>query len=292
LVNFSGQYHPAFKKFGFIFVECDDCKTVYINPRPTPKILDDYYSTSKNYWYWNKFIFPASEDARREKIFRPRVEQVLSLCRKYNVKTGTLLEVGAGFGTFCEELSKTGTFSKIIAIEPTPDLAETCRKKGVQVIEKPVEKVRLDNETIDVIVSFEVIEHLFSPRDFIGHCASLLAPGGILVLSCPNIEGFDITVLKEKSDSIDVEHLNYFTPSSLSHLVSSFGFTILEISTPGKLDAEIVRKKAVSGEFSLKNQPFLQRLLIDKWEATGSAFQQFLADNNLSSHLWLIGRKQ
>lgn len=287
----SDHYRAAFTKYQFNFMECGNCRTVFMNPRPTPEILDKYYSTSKNYWYWNKYIFPASEEARRDKIFRPRVERVISLCRKYGIKEGTLLEVGAGFGTFCEELSKTHAFSRIIAVEPTPDLAETCRKKGLQVIESPVEKVKLD-ENVNVIVSFEVIEHLFSPKAFIGYCSSLLAPGGILVLSCPNIEGFDISILKEKSDSIDVEHLNYFNPSSLAHLVSSFGLTVLETSTPGRLDAEMVRKKVLSGDFSLDGDPFLKRILIDNWESAGPAFQQFLADNNLSSHLWLIGRKQ
>ena len=89
-------------------------------------------------------------------------------------------------------------------------------KKGIETIEKPVEKVKFSDEKVDVIASFEVIEHLFSPRDLIIKCASILSPGGILILTCPNVQGFDISVLQKLSNSVDFEHLNYFNPSSLS----------------------------------------------------------------------------
>lgn len=282
----------VFIKYGMHYVVCQDCSTMFINPRPTPQILEHYYETSKNYQYWNKYIFPASENARREKIFRPRAERLIAICNKYNTTTNILLEVGAGFGTFIEEAGKMDVFKKLIAIEPTPDLANTCRQKGIETIEKPVEKVTFDNEKIDVIASFEVIEHLFSPRDFISKCASILSPGGILILTCPNVQGFEISVLQKLSTSVDVEHLNYFNPSSLSHIVHECNLEVLELSTPGELDAELVRKKVLSGEFDISSQSFLKHVLIDDWDRLGIPFQKFLADNNLSSHMWLVAKKK
>lgn len=280
-----------FQKFGMDYQQCADCETVYVSPRPTPEILGEYYQNSQNYEFWNKHIFPASENSRREKIFKPRAERVAEICRRYQVRQETLLEVGAGFGLFCEEFANIGAFKRVIALEPTPGLAETCRNRGLEVLEERVEDVALKAGSVDVIASFEVIEHLFSPKEFVARCADLLAPGGILVLTCPNIKGFDIAVLREHSDSVDAEHLNYFHPQSLSHLVSTCGFDLLEVSTPGKLDAEIVRKKVVSGVYSLEGQAFLKHLLIDDWERTGAAFQQFLAEQGLSSHMWLVARK-
>ena len=49
-----------------------------MSPRPDPELLDDYYRNSTNYEYWNTVVFPASEDARRERIFRPRAERVVT----------------------------------------------------------------------------------------------------------------------------------------------------------------------------------------------------------------------
>jgi len=282
----------AFEKYDLSYVVCTGCATTYVNPRPSPATLEWYYATSENYWYWNKYIFPASEDARREKIFRPRAERIADICRRNAVGDRVLLEVGAGFGTFCEEITRLGVFRRVIAVEPTSDLAATCRGRGLEVIEKPIEQVRLEEATVDVVASFEVIEHLFSPSDFVSSCASLLAPGGLLILSCPNVLGFDMVVLRDQSDSFDPEHLNYFHPASLSHLARRCGFDVLEVLTPGRLDAELVRKKVLAGEFDVAAQPFLRQVLVEEWERVGVAFQQFLADAGLSSHMWLVARRR
>lgn len=282
----------AFEKYELTYVVCSNCSTLYMNPRPSPAVLEMYYATSGNYVYWNKYIFPASEGARREKIFRPRAKRLAEICRRYQVQTNVLLEVGAGFGTFCEEIWRIELFNRVIAVEPTPDLAETCRRKKLEVIEKPIEQVRLEEAAINVIASFETIEHLFSPRDFLSCCATLLAPGGLIFVTCPNIKGFDLVVLGAVSDTVDVEHLNFFYPSSLSYLLTGCGFEVLEVLTPGQLDAELVRNKVLKGEFNISTQPFLHQVLLEDWERVGNAFQQFLADSLLSSHMWIVARKR
>ena len=288
---FSNKAQTAFEKYELIYMICSDCGTVYINPRPNPSLLEWYYSTSENYAYWNKYIFPASEEARRERIFRPRVEQIAKIIERHNVETDTLLEVGAGFGTFCEEVQRTGLFSRVVAVEPVPDLAETCRRKAIEVIEKPIEQVQAGEIAANVIACFEVIEHLFSPRDFVLGCSSVLIPGGLIVITCPNIRGFDLVTLQAASGTVDSEHLNYFHPSSLSHLLAECGFKVLEVQTPGSLDAELVRKKALAGEFDISAHPFLRQILLDEWERIGDAFQQFLAANGLSSHMSIVAQK-
>lgn len=287
----SEQSRSAFQKHELDYVFCTDCETVYISPRPTPAVLEMYYSSSENYAYWNKHIFPASEAVRREKIFRPRAQRVVEICQRYGVPTRTLLEVGAGFGTFCEELRSLKVFDRLVAVEPTPSLAETCRQRGLEVIEEPIEHADLRGVNADVVASFEVMEHLFSPGDYVRQCARLLAPGGLFIATCPNIRGFDMVTLGSVSTAVDAEHLNYFHPDSLSHLVESCGLTVLEVQTPGKLDAELVRKKALAGEFDLASQPFLKQVLLDEWDRVGVAFQEFLAANRLSSHMWLVARK-
>lgn len=282
----------AFIKRGQDYVICNNCATMYINPRPPRDILEKFYTTSKNYNYWNKYIFPASEAARREKIFKPRVDRVLSICNEFDIPKNLLLEVGAGFGTFCEEMQKLGVFKRVIGVEPTRDLAETCRQRGLEVIEDFVENVRLDSgELADVLVSFEVIEHLLSPKDFVEKCHEMLAERGIFIVTCPNVHGFDMLVLQEQSNTIDHEHLNYFHPESLSHLVENCGFKVLEVQTPGQLDVELVRKKALEKEIDLSNQLFLKYVLLDKWEQIGSSFQQYLQENKLSSHMWVVAQK-
>lgn len=292
----ANQHEPAFQKTEMTFVRCQQCATLYANPRPQPAHLSDYYQHSQNYEYWSRHIFPASENARREKIFKPRVAQVLEICQRFNLPTETLLEVGAGFGLFCQEMTETGQFKTVLAIEPTPYLAEDCRRRGLQVIEKPIEEISKreltqNNQPINVIVCFEVIEHLFSPREFLLKCADLLDTGGLLLVTCPNGQGFDIVTLQEKSCAVDVEHLNLFNPQSLGQLMRDCGFEIIDTQTPGQLDAELVRKQFLSGGINAEDHPFLKQILIDNWETHGAAFQRFLVENRLSSNMMLAGRK-
>lgn len=281
---------PAMEKYTLTFLLCERCGTMYMSPRPSPGVLEEYYRESENYAYWNSHIFPASEQVRREKIFRPRAERVAELVGKFDADRSLLLEVGAGFGTFAEEVQQLGVFGRVIAVEPTPDLADTCRRKVIDVIELPIEKVVLVEQP-SVITSFETLEHLYSPRDFVERCFSLLAPKGLLVVSCPNVRGFDVQLLREKSSVVDNEHLNYFHPGSLGHLLTDCGFEVLETATPGELDAELVRKAVLAGEADLSGQPFLQRVLLDDWDSLGGPFQRFLARNGLSTHMWVVAQR-
>ena len=281
---------PAFTKEGFTFSLCQSCETLYVNPRPTKAMLGHYYSTSRSFKHWNDRIFPATELSRRTEIFAPRAAKVAALVEKHGASFDTLVDAGAGFGTFCEEIKKLNCFDRIIAVEPSLDLAESCAKRGVEVIPKPIEDAQING--VSVITNFELIEHLFEPKDFLLSCAEVLPSNGLLILTTPNIKGFDLQMLQALSENISApNHLNYFHPESLARLVESCGFEVIETLTPGKLDAELVRKKALTHQLDLSEHPFLKQILLERWDEVGPSFQEFLADNLLSSHLWLVARK-
>ena len=78
----------------------------------------------------------------------------------------------------------------------------------------------------------------------------------------------------------------------MSLLLKNCGYRVLEIFTPGKLDAELVRKKILSGDFVLeKEDEFIKHVLIDKWKEMGNDFQQFLVKNAMSSNMWAVAQK-
>lgn len=114
--------------------------------------------------------------------------------------------------------------------------------------------------------SFEVIEHIFNPFEFLKIIYNLLENDGFLMLTFPNYEGFDINILLEKCS-----------------------FKTIEITTPGKLDVDIVRKEILNNNNLTNN--FLRRICVDNYETIGQNFQTFLAENLLSSHMMVIARK-
>jgi len=278
------------EKDGFAYVACTACRTVYTAPRPAPDLLDSFYAGSRNYAYWNEHVFPATEDVRRERIFRPRAERLAGIARRLGAPCEVLLDVGAAFGTFCRCAIDAGLARRAIALEPTPGLAATCRERGFEVIESPIESVT-ETAVADVVTAYEVIEHVFDPAGFVDQCRRLVRPGGLVVLSCPNVRGFGIAELGTASGSFDHEHLNYFHPDSLAALVRARGLDVVETLTPGRLDADLVRQAAARGEVDLTTRPLLAEVLEHRWEELGEPFQDFLAGHGLSSHLWLVARR-
>jgi len=282
------------EKGGFAYARCAEgrggCGTVYTNPRPDAGLLCEFYANSENYAYWNEHVFPATEGARRERIFRPRAERVARLIERLGVRCDAFVEVGAGFGTFCAEIERLGVAGRIVAVEPTAGCALTCRGRGFETIEDVVERVELEGEA-DVVAAFEVIEHLFDPGAFVARCASFLRPGGVLVVSCPNVRGFDVGTLGLASGTFDHEHLNYFHPASLAGLIEGRGLEVVEVSTPGQMDADLVKGKVDAGEIDVSGDALMEEVFVRRWEELAGAFQRFLSENRLSGHLWVAARK-
>jgi len=102
--------------------------------------------------------------------------------------------------------------------------------------------------------------------------------------------GFDIKLLGKYSKSICPPlHLNFFNPKSVSILLDNCGFEVIEISTPGKLDVDIV--KNISLEYNLKHDDFLLSIITGDSDIRNK-FQNFLIKNKLSSHMRILVRKK
>lgn len=279
-----------YKKYYLSHLLCKSCLTQYVSPRPTKVLLEDFYKNSQNYAYWAKYIFSASADVRKEKIFKPRASFLINCLKKKKIN-GKLLEIGAAYGYFCEEIKKFKYFDKVIGIEPTPDLANILRSKKIDVIESSYEESKF-NFKFAAIVNFEVIEHLYNPKEFLEWCFKNLNPGGCLYLTCPNIEGFETTVLGKNSDTVDHEHLNLFNTKSIKTLAETVGFEKVVVSTPGVLDFDIVKQAYLSKKIS-KNElgSFLLNLIESESSDAEKQFQKYLIKSKNSTHMMLLAYK-
>jgi SAM-dependent methyltransferase len=284
------NYSHCFIKNNFTYVECDNCRTLYLNPRPPLAMFEKFYRESKSSQYWADVFYPAVADIRREKIIRPRVRRLQELFNGKKIEIKNLIDVGAGYGIFLDEWRSLRPGIEILAVEPSTSLANECRKKGFSVAENIVENLDEYSNSADLVTCFEVLEHVYSPLRFIKALAQLTVPGGYVFISSLCIDGFDLQVLGEKSSQISPpHHINFLSKVGFVELFKLAGLVDLEIITPGELDVDIVRNAARLDPSIIAGQPFLNKLLSD--DVVAAAFQNFLVNHGLSSHVWVIGRK-
>lgn len=281
------KFTKAFTKDLFTYVLCSQCRTLFINPRPPFKILNQFYSESPSTKYWVKYFFKPVIEARRDKIFKPRAEQISQEFSKF--KNGRIGDIGAGFGLFLEELRKIWGNAEYVAIEPSVEMAKICRDKEFIVIPDMLEDIADLDGQFDMLTSFELFEHLYNPGNFLKKVNKLLKKDGYFMMTTLNVQGFDIQLLWEQSKSVSPpHHLNFFNPGSIRCLMERNNFQVISIKTPGKLDWDIV-EGMVKNE-NVKLDRFWQ-LIIEKDEETKDQFQQWLVKNNLSSHMMVEAKK-
>lgn len=103
---------------------------------------------------------------------------------------GEVLDFGAGTGNLTQRLQALGCFNSITAIDimPHPDGIDESVRWLSWDLNEAINNI--PEQSFDVIVSAEVIEHLENPRAVAREWFRLLRPGGTLVFSTPNNESW------------------------------------------------------------------------------------------------------
>jgi len=285
----SSQNHaPEFRKVGFLYVTCLECETLFVNPRPTPTALKEFYLHAPSSRYWIEGFFLPVAEARREKVFRPRADYIAE--RFSTSSFMTVGDIGAGLGLFLEELRKRWPDYRMVAIEPSPEMAAICRSKGLDVAEATIEELQGHEGQFDLVTAFELLEHLYEPRVLLDQAFRLLRPGGYFLATTLNGNGFDIQVLWEQSKSVfPPHHLNFLNPRSLAGLCESVGFLVEEVSTPGELDWDIVEGAIMKDGMDAGR--FWSVLARGVTESRKREFQSWLSQCGLSSHMRVLARR-
>ncbi|WP_306059929.1 class I SAM-dependent methyltransferase [Natronococcus wangiae] len=112
----------------------------------------------------------------------------------------------------------------VLGVDILKDEIESLKQAGYNVTYGDVQNLNL-NETFDVIVLGELIEHLV---DFDGLFRSLdahLVDGGKLIITTPNAMAVHWTALRLlKQDFVNSDHTCWFDSTTLAQLLSRYGF--------------------------------------------------------------------
>ena len=280
----SSDSAKKFEKNAFNYLVCRACNSLYCSPRPTDAQLTSLYEQSDSAKYWSEVFSPAVAEVRREKMFRKKAADLFTLLQNKRIAPRTVCDVGAGHGVFLEELQAKLTKAKMFAVEPNPKAAQVCESKGIETLVSIAQEAQSWSGRFDLVISSEVIEHVFSPNHFVQSLFNLAAPGGYVLMTGLGYEGFDILNLQEHSESVfPPHHLNFLSVKGFERLFTDVGFSDVQIMTPGILDLDIVLNNEACPEFV--------RVLATRGEEALREFQALLAKHRLSSHIWVLARK-
>lgn len=98
----------------------------------------------------------------------------------------TVLEAGCGEGYGADLIA--GVAERVIGLDYDDAAVAHVRSRypRVESIQGNLAELPLPDASVDVVVNFQVIEHLWDQAQFIGECARVLRPGGVLMISTPN----------------------------------------------------------------------------------------------------------
>ncbi len=142
-------------------------------------------------------------------------------------KSTKFLEIGSSFGGIIRQIDKL-EIKRCDALEPNVQDAVFLRSKlkNTNVINSFFEKNDF-RVKYDLVVSFEVLEHVFNLKSFLIKLFNITKKGGLINFEVPN--HLDALLVNYKNDKYQSfyyhkSHVHYFTPQSLINIFSHFGF--------------------------------------------------------------------
>jgi 2-polyprenyl-3-methyl-5-hydroxy-6-metoxy-1,4-benzoquinol methylase len=218
----SNAASPSFDKDGFTYVRCTGCGLVYISPIPQVEALEhEYDQLSTDYFL----------DERRLAIdeYTERHDREVRLLRRVGAR-GRLLDVGCATGSFMMAAKRIG-FTEIHGIDVAAASVEVARRRGFDAVAGDFSGHMFGADCFDVVSMWNTLEHLPNPFTFATEAWRVLAPGGYLVVSMPNFDSLSVALLRRRYRYIALEHLNYFTPRTLTTLLTRAGFRVVHHET-------------------------------------------------------------
>ena len=193
-------------------VKCTQCGFVYAHPRiETQDVLSAYiHMHDENY---------IKEEVGR----RASARIILNLLEKFCKDKGRLLDIGCSTGFLLNEAQKRGW--EVAGVELSEWAAEYAKKNfHLNIYNTNLEKAGIPENSYDVVVMQDTIEHLLNPRGVLEEINRILKPGGILYVNTPDIESNSSRLLRAKWWGINQFHLYYFSRKTLTKLLTACGF--------------------------------------------------------------------
>ncbi|MFZ6665205.1 class I SAM-dependent methyltransferase [Peijinzhouia sedimentorum] len=249
----SKEAKPFLEKYKV--AHCDTCNSLYVNPCPNVDALSDYYNNGKCNIMLEDIVKKRQSRPSVSFILDNRIEAIKRIITSNNsLERFRILEIGCASGIFLKKLKENllSTFPSInfefFGIDIDQNAISNPAGNDLNLTCSSVEEfVSSSNQKFDLILHFELIEHLSDPFSFMVEVKKLLVKGGSMLFTTPNMEGLEMVASDYDQYRLLAHgifppmHLNAFSTLNITNFLIRAGFKVREISTPGKFDVDMVK---------------------------------------------------
>jgi SAM-dependent methyltransferase len=138
-------------------------------------------------------------------------------------RQASILDIGCATGGLLAELQWRG-FANLLGIDPSPRCAQEAKRLyGIPVLTGSFFDLPLDGRQFDLLILTGVLEHVRDVGQMLGKIGRLLAPNGLLFIGVPDATRY-MDGPNAPFQHFSMEHINYFSPTSLARLMSRHGW--------------------------------------------------------------------
>ncbi len=239
----SEEHSPLHVIKGYTIVRCNECRLVFINPRPVASelatIYDDgaYYGGGSDY---DDLHVGYSNYLALTNHLRFVVGELLRPLK--DVTPGVALDVGCSMGVVLDQLRQRGWTP--YGVDVSSYATEYARHEfGLNVFTGTLDDVDLPPDSVDLATMLLTVEHLPDPKGVLRQVHRLLKPGGVLIVGTHDIEGLWPRIVGARWRHFSMpEHVYYFSRRTLTRMLADVGletFRATETATlAGVVDAD------------------------------------------------------
>ena len=134
---------------------------------------------------------------------------------------GVALDVGAAGGGNTRVLHAAGW--RAAALEYGEEGAWVCAERGIPVLRGDATRLPLSPESLDLVVAYDVLEHIEDDAAAAKEVFELLRPGGVFLVAVP----CDPALWSAHDEAVG--HVRRYTRSELLSLLGGAGFTVEDV---------------------------------------------------------------
>jgi 2-polyprenyl-3-methyl-5-hydroxy-6-metoxy-1,4-benzoquinol methylase len=144
-------------------------------------------------------------------------------------KSLEILEIGTGSGFFLDFAKEIFPNSRFTGLEYDNRLLDETKQRAphARLYQGNAEIFALEENKFDLIVSFQVIEHLYNPDAMLSNVKAHLKPGGIFLVTSPNLSSVGARLMKERWHGFRDDHVSLRHKKDWDVLIESHGFSSL-----------------------------------------------------------------